>query len=74
MHVHAMKTNPNFSSDMCPWFLSNMPGGDPKHGVPSFTNTDCIAPLKAAKNDAEMQAAIESRKRIKRDHGRKRRR
>lgn len=58
VHVHAMKTNPNFSSDMCPWFLSNMPGGDPKHGVPSFTNTDCIAPLKAAENDAEMQAAI----------------
>ncbi len=21
VHVHAMKTNPNFSSDMCPWFF-----------------------------------------------------
>lgn len=58
VHVHAMKSNPNFSSDLCPWFLSNMPGGDPNQEAPSFFNTDCITPLKAAKSDEEMQTAI----------------
>jgi hypothetical protein len=29
VHVHAMKVNPAFAGDMCPWFLSSMPGADP---------------------------------------------
>jgi predicted TIM-barrel fold metal-dependent hydrolase len=58
VHVHAMKVNPNFASDMCPWFLSNMPGGDPNQPAPPFLNTDCADPLKAAKTDQEMQEAV----------------
>jgi uncharacterized protein len=65
VHVHAMKVNPNFAADMCPWFLSNMPGGDPTQPPPSFLNTDCATPLKAAKTDQEMQEAVlETMKRL----------
>jgi predicted TIM-barrel fold metal-dependent hydrolase len=58
VHVHAMKVNPAFANDMCPWFLSNMPGGDPNDPRPSFMNTDCAHPLKAAKSDKEFQDAL----------------
>ncbi|SDL33429.1 hypothetical protein SAMN05421823_105228 [Catalinimonas alkaloidigena] len=58
VHVHAMKVNPAFASDMCPWFLKNMPGGDPNGPPPSFMNLDCVDPLKAAKSDQEMQDAL----------------
>lgn len=58
VHVHAMKVNPNFSSEMCPWFLKDMPGSGPEQEPPSFINTGCIAPLKPAKSDKEMQEAI----------------
>lgn len=58
VHVHAMKVNPNFAMDMCPWFLSNMPGGDPNLPPPAFLNTNCADPLKAARNDQEMQSAV----------------
>jgi uncharacterized protein len=58
VHVHAMKVNPAFSNDMCPWFLKNMPGADPNGPSPSFINTDCAEPLKAAKTDQEMQDAV----------------
>lgn len=58
VHVHAMKMNPNFGGDMCPWFLKNMPGGDPLTGPPSFINTDCAHPLKAAKSDQEFQDGL----------------
>ncbi|WP_064196253.1 MULTISPECIES: amidohydrolase family protein [Emticicia] len=58
VHVHAMKANPNFANDLCPWFLKNMPGGDPKQPTPSFLNGDCPDPLKAAKSDKEMQDAL----------------
>lgn len=58
VHVHAMKVNPNFAADMCPWFLKDMPGSDPNQPPLSFVNTDCVAPLKAAKSDAEMQTAL----------------
>ena len=54
VHVHAMKANPNFANDLCPWFLKNMPGSDPKQPAPSFLNGDCPDPLKAAKSDAEI--------------------
>lgn len=58
VHVHAMKVNPAFANDMCPWFLKNMPGSDPNGPPPSFINTDCADPLKAAKTDQEMQDAV----------------
>ena len=58
VHVHAMKVNPNFSMDMCPWFLKNMAGGDPNQPAPSFLNTDCAESLKAAKTDQQMQDEV----------------
>lgn len=58
VHVHAMKVNPAFAMDMCPWFLSNMPGGDPTQPPPSFVNTDCAQPLRAAKSDKEFQDSL----------------
>jgi hypothetical protein len=58
VHVHAMKVNPAFAADMCPWFLSSMPGGDPTQPPPAFINTDCAEPLKAAKSDKEFQDAL----------------
>lgn len=58
VHVHAMKVNPAFAMDMCPWFLSDMPGGDPNQAPPSFISTDCAQPLKAAKSDQEFQDAL----------------
>ncbi len=58
VHLHLLKLNPAFANDMCPWFLKNMPGGDPNLPPPSFMNTDCVAPLKAAKSDKEYQDAV----------------
>ena len=58
VHVHAMKVNPAFAMDMCPWFLSDMPGSDPNGKPPSFVNTDCASPLKAAKSDKEFQDSL----------------
>ena len=58
VHVHAMKVNPAFAMDMCPWFLKDMPGSDPGQPPPAFINTQCADPLKAAKSDKEMQDAV----------------
>lgn len=58
VHVHAMKVNPAFAQDACPWFLSSMPGADPNQPPPSFLNTDCATPLKAAKTDKEFQDSL----------------
>ncbi len=58
VHVHTMKVNPNFSTEMCPWFLSNMPGGDPNEKMQFKVSGDCANPLKPAKSDAEMQSAV----------------
>lgn len=58
VHVHAMKLNPNFTNDLCPWFLKDMPGADPHEEAPPFTNSDCVAPLKPAQSDAEMQKIL----------------
>ncbi len=58
VHMHAMKVNPAFAADMCPWFLKDMPGGDPNQPAPSFLNISCADPLKAAKTDKEMQDAV----------------
>jgi len=58
VHVHAMKVNPGFAIDMCPWFLTSMPGGDPNQPPPSFLNTDCAQPLHAARTDEEFQDSL----------------
>jgi len=58
VHVHAMKMNPAFAADMCPWFLSDMPGADPNQPPPAFINTGCAMPLKAAKSDKEFQDSL----------------
>src|SRR2546430_1217187 len=58
VHVHAMKVNPAFGGDMCPWFLSNMPGGDPNQAAPAFLTTDCAQPLHATKTDKEFQDSL----------------
>src|SRR6478736_2007254 len=60
VHVHAMEVNPAFAGDMCPWFLSSMPGADPndKSSPFGFVNTDCATPLKAAKSDKEFQDSL----------------
>lgn len=58
VHVHALKVNPSFAMDMCPWFLSSMPGGDPNQPPPSIINTDCATPLRAAKSDKEFQDSL----------------
>lgn len=58
VHVHAMKVNPAFGGDMCPWFLQSMPGADPNQPPPSFINADCAQPLKAARTDKEMQDSV----------------
>jgi predicted TIM-barrel fold metal-dependent hydrolase len=58
VHVHAMKVNPAFAADMCPWFLSNMQGGDPNQPAPVFINTDCASPLRAARTDKEFQDSL----------------
>ncbi|CAM4210514.1 amidohydrolase [Cytophagaceae bacterium 50C-KIRBA] len=55
VHVHAMKVNANFASDMSPWFLSNMPGTDPNEPTPKFLNADGAIMLKAAHSDEEFQ-------------------
>lgn len=59
VHVHAMKLSPAFApGDLCPWFLSNMPGGDPNAKAPDFLSAECAEPLKAAKSDKEFQDAL----------------
>ncbi len=57
VHVHTMNVRPN-TPDMCPWFLSNMPGGDPNEKMTFSFSGDCANPLKAAQSDAELQAAV----------------
>ncbi len=61
IHVHTMRVNPNWSSPMCPWFLSSMPGADPNDERPSFMNLDCTDPLMPAKSDAQMQEEVMKR-------------
>src|ERR1044071_7247174 len=56
VHVHAMKFNPAFAAgDLCPWFLSSMPGADPNDKETAFLSGECAEPLKAAKSDKEFQ-------------------
>jgi predicted TIM-barrel fold metal-dependent hydrolase len=58
IHVHTMKMNPAWSSPMCPWFLTNMPGGDPNDPPLSFMNLDCVDPLMPTGSDEEMQEEV----------------
>jgi predicted TIM-barrel fold metal-dependent hydrolase len=56
MHVHSMSMGTMQMGDLCPWFLENMPGTDPKTGM-SFPQKDCVDPWKPAKNDDELTTA-----------------
>jgi hypothetical protein len=58
VHVHAMKVNPRFAMDLCPWFLKDMPGSDPNEAPPSFLNGGCVDPLKPARSNDEMQQIL----------------
>jgi len=58
VHVHASQINSNFAREMCPWFLSNMPGGDPNLPAPSFINVDCVDPLQPASSTQDFQDQI----------------
>lgn len=58
IHVHTMKMNPSWSSPMCPWFLSSMPGYDPNEQGNFFMNLDCVDPLMPAKDDEDMQNEV----------------
>lgn|GEM_PF-3334077 len=57
IHVHSMSVGTFQMGDICPWFLENMPGTDPKTGM-SFPVKDCVDPWKPAKNDDELTAAF----------------
>ncbi len=58
MHVHAMKVQGNGFGDLCPWFLKDMPGTDPKTGMSFSVGGDCVEPLKAATSTEELTAAF----------------
>ncbi len=58
VHVHAMRVNPDFVREMCPWFLSSMPGSGPEQDPPSFINNMCVDPLQPAMSDAEMKEKL----------------
>ena len=58
IHVHTMKVNPNWSSPMCPWFLTSMPGSDPLQQGNNFMSMDCVDPLMPAESDEEMQNEV----------------
>ena len=58
IHVHAIPLPDGFRAPLCPWFLSDMPGGDPRDEAPAFMQADCADPLPAAGSDAEVQEAI----------------
>lgn len=58
VHVHSMKVIPAFFSEMCPWFLKDMPGADPNGPPPSFMNGGCADPLQPARSNQEMQDKV----------------
>ncbi|MFH0841190.1 MAG: amidohydrolase family protein [Bacteroidota bacterium] len=57
IHVHSISIGSMQMGDLCPWFLEDMPGTDPKTGM-SFPSKDCVDPLKPAKNDEELSKAF----------------
>ena len=58
IHVHTIPVSPAFSAPLCPWFLSDMAGGDPNDPAPAFFNDDCVDPLPPAASDAELQEEV----------------
>ena len=62
VHVHVSKINPERAGgQMCPWYLSDMPGADPNDSMEdiySFMNGDCLDPWPAAKSDEELKNEI----------------
>jgi uncharacterized protein len=58
IHVHSMKIGTFPMGDLCPWFLTNMPGTDPRTGMTFNVAGDCVDPLKPAKNDEELTEAF----------------
>ena len=58
IHVHTMKVNPSWSSPMCPWFLTSMPGSDPLSQENNFMSVDCVDPLMPAESDQDMQDEV----------------
>ncbi len=58
IHVHSIKIGTFQMGDLCPWFLKDMPGTDPKTGMIFNPGGDCVDPLKPAKNDEELTAAF----------------
>lgn len=58
IHVHSMKIGSFQMGDLCPWFLSSMPGTDPKTGMSFNVSGDCVDPIKAAKNDEELMSSF----------------
>jgi uncharacterized protein len=57
IHVHSMSMGTFQMGDLCPWFLENMPGTDPKTGM-TFPVKDCVDPWKPAKNDDDLTASF----------------
>ncbi|MGB4293319.1 MAG: amidohydrolase family protein [Bacteroidales bacterium] len=57
MHVHSISVNNFRLGEICPWFLEEMPGTDPKTGM-SFPSKDCVDPWKPPKDDNEMTAGF----------------
>ncbi|MDX8338944.1 amidohydrolase family protein [Draconibacterium sp. IB214405] len=61
VHVHVMKVSGQ-GAPLCPWFLSDMPGGDPAdENPPAFFDSDCLDPLPAAASDEELQEEVVGR-------------
>ena len=58
IHVHSMKVGTVSMGDLCPWFLEDMPGTDPKTGMTFSFGGNCVDPIKAAKSTEELTTAF----------------
>ena len=57
IHVHSMQAREG-ASGFCPWFLTDMPGGDPNEEMVFSADGDCSNRLEPATSDEELQDAI----------------
>lgn len=57
IHVHTLAIEGDFG-DLCPWFLEEMPGTDPKTGMTFSFGGDCVDPLPSAKSTEELTEAF----------------
>jgi len=57
MHVHSMKVQGDMGN-LCPWFLEEMPGTDPKTGLAFSFGDNCVDPLPSAKSTEELTKAF----------------